>query len=132
MSDRGHQQSVTLGERLRQRGLSTVYTSGEPKAVQTCQGIAQTLDLDTQLHNALGEHDLTGTGFLDRSVLEQSVAKLFRQPGERVFGAEMGTRGGRSLWACDRRVTRASWQDRPCMLRFTLQGHLPLYTTPDG
>ncbi|KFC68791.1 phosphoglycerate mutase [Devosia sp. LC5] len=88
LSTEGQAASVTLAERLANHGIGAVISSDEPKACQTAEAIAATLQLPLEVDRDLREHERANVGFLPRLEFEAGIARFFAHPGELVFGEE--------------------------------------------
>ena len=56
LTDHGHWQTTTAGDRLREVGIEEIYASPFLRAVQTADHVAEALDLPVFLEPGLGEH----------------------------------------------------------------------------
>lgn len=88
LSAEGHAAAKALAARLTDYGVDAVISSDEPKARQTAEAIATTLQLPLELDRDLREHERTNTGYLPRPEFEAGIARFFAQPDELAFGEE--------------------------------------------
>ncbi len=89
LGERGRAQSALLAEALRPYAPSIVITSDEPKAAETGQIVAKTLEVPYRVACGLQEHDITGEPYLDDpAAFEAAVKSLFDVPDKRNFGNE--------------------------------------------
>jgi broad specificity phosphatase PhoE len=65
-----------------------VFTSVEPKAVETARALADEWGLETEEAAGLHEHERPHAQMLTREEFERRVRELFSRPAEVVFGAE--------------------------------------------
>jgi 2,3-bisphosphoglycerate-dependent phosphoglycerate mutase len=86
LSAEGISAAQTLAARL--PALAAVVSSDEPKAAQTAQLIAAYHRLPFALDADLREHVRASAGFLPRDVFADSIASVFANPHEVVFGDE--------------------------------------------
>lgn len=89
LSAEGVERAKDLGRRLEPFGADRVFSSCEPKAVQTALAIAQVLGLGNTELAQLGEHDRRDVPFYDDpQTFRGLLREFFERPGERVFGGE--------------------------------------------
>ena len=68
--------------------LDILFSSVEPKAVETAQIIASACEVELNLGEGLQEHDRSNVPFLSRPEFESAVQEFFKQPDTLVFGRE--------------------------------------------
>ncbi|HZR39834.1 MAG TPA: histidine phosphatase family protein [Ktedonobacteraceae bacterium] len=73
-----------------------IFSSVEPKAVETASLLSSSLGLSFQTVEGLHEHDRSGVGWLGPDELKAAAARFFSQPDQLVFGQETATQ------ACER------------------------------
>ena len=88
LSSEGRVRAVTLAQRLSQHDPDVVVTSPEPKATQTGEIVASSLEVPLHAVDGLHEHDRRDVGFLEKALFERSIADLFSRPNELVLGNE--------------------------------------------
>jgi broad specificity phosphatase PhoE len=88
LSLEGAARARTFAERLLPTNAACVFTSCEPKAVETAQAIAGQLDLAVECVPGLHEHERPHAQMLTREAFEERIRDLFARPREIVFGAE--------------------------------------------
>ena len=88
LSRAGRRLAAELATRLAPLEPDRVYTSCEPKAVETGAVIAAALDLEVHQLKKLGEHDRTNVRFLTTKGFELSVKHCLAHPDKHVFGGE--------------------------------------------
>ena len=88
LSERGQSRARWLAQQWRQRGVSKVYASLEPKALETAAVVAAALDIGLHPRPGLEENDRTGLGFLSADDLTQTIARFFAAPNQLIIGAE--------------------------------------------
>ncbi len=88
LSRRGHRLAQRLAVDLAKLQPDAVFTSYEPKAVETGAAICRGLDLRMHQLKELGEHDRTNVPFLTANEFKRSVEHCLAHPDERSFGRE--------------------------------------------
>jgi broad specificity phosphatase PhoE len=69
-------------------GITRIVSSGERKAVQTAEVLANALHLEVERHDAMHENDRSSTGFLPPREFEAVADAFFRDPEQSVRGWE--------------------------------------------
>jgi broad specificity phosphatase PhoE len=77
-----------LADALKGWNIGSLYTSHEPKALQTAEAIGRRLSLPVTIWENLHEHVRTRVTWLGREQFLQSVAGFFAAPTHLVFGEE--------------------------------------------
>ena len=88
LSKEGQHCSQVLAQRLEQYGLDLIFSSVEPKAIETAAIVATALEKWVEVVEGLHEHDRSSVGFLEKKEFEASVAQFFNQPDLLTFGNE--------------------------------------------
>ncbi|RKU20963.1 hypothetical protein C6500_07430 [Candidatus Poribacteria bacterium] len=88
LSEEGQHFSQVLAQRLAQYELDLIFSSVEPKAIETAQIVATALEKPFEVVKDLHEHDRNSVGFLEKKRFEASVAQFFNQPDLLTFGNE--------------------------------------------
>lgn len=88
LSAEGKAAAAALAARLRPFNASAILSSPEPKALETAEIVAATLDLPVRPKPDLREHDRTSIGFIDKTTLEAGIERLLRSDDDLVFGDE--------------------------------------------
>lgn len=88
LSEEGQHCSQALAQRLAQYRLDLIFSSVEPKAIETAHIVATALEKSIEAVEGLHEHDRNSVGFLEKKKFEASVAQFFNQPGLLTFGNE--------------------------------------------
>lgn len=72
------------------RGLATrrIFTSHEPKAIETAEELGRELGLPVVIASGVHEHERPRLPFYDQSTWHRMVADLFAKPDTLVFGNE--------------------------------------------
>lgn len=89
LSESGKRQCEDLHSRLAKYRPAIIYTSEEPKAVQTAEIIASRLNVPFSPRHGLQENDRTGLPFFhDEAELQTRMEAFFQRSSERVIGEE--------------------------------------------
>ena len=85
----GRQRSELLASRLRSFRPGVVWSSREPKAVETVEIVAGAFGVPVQIANGLEEHHRDGVPFYPtRDEFDGAVEQFFRSPDQLVLGTE--------------------------------------------
>lgn len=86
---------------------AVVISSTEPKAAETAAIIAANLGIPLETEVELHEHDRSNVTHLSQEEFQRSVARLFAQPEDLVFGTETASQAQRRFAeAIDRLLAR--------------------------
>lgn len=89
LSESGRQSCSSLLEQLADQDIKTIFSSSEPKAVETAEIIAAGLSLPFEIQPGLHEHDRSNTPyFKSKTVFENQVRDFFNNPASLVMGKE--------------------------------------------
>jgi len=88
LSDEGRDRCAWLAEALGAQGVTALYASLEPKALETAALAGVRLGLDVRPRPNLHENDRTGLGFAPIEELEARMRIFFEQPDEFAMGNE--------------------------------------------
>jgi len=89
LSTPGRRRALALAASLEGRGPSKVFSSPEPKALETAEIVATVLRLDVEVIDDLREHARPALPFADtREAFERAIGDAFARPGETLFGGE--------------------------------------------
>ena len=88
LSEEGRHVSQVFAQRLAQYELDLIFSSVEPKAIETAHIVAAALEKSVEVVENLHEHARNNVGFLEKKEFEASVARFFNQPGLLTFGNE--------------------------------------------
>jgi broad specificity phosphatase PhoE len=88
LSEDGQASCAWLADAMRREGVTRIYSSLEPKALETAALIAVRIGLDVCPHADLHENDRTGLGFVSGDELEERMQHFFGSPGLLVVGNE--------------------------------------------
>ena len=88
LSQQGRTRCAWLAEALRTEGVSRIYASLEPKALETAALVAVELGLDVSPRPGLQENDRTGLAFVPTEALRSLIQRFFDAPSQVVMGRE--------------------------------------------
>jgi broad specificity phosphatase PhoE len=88
LSAAGQESCRWLASELRGRGLRRLYSSLEPKALETAARVAIEVGVDVRLRADLHENDRTGLAFGPAGGMERLIARFFDEPDVLVMGRE--------------------------------------------
>ena len=85
----GRRRSELLADRLRGLGPEVVWSSREPKAVETAEVVADRLGVPVQTADGLEEHHRRGVPYFPtREEFEGAIEHFFNRPDQLVLGTE--------------------------------------------
>jgi broad specificity phosphatase PhoE len=79
-----------LAGALAEQGVAALYSSLEPKALETAALVAIRLGLEVRPRPGLQENDRTGLGFDTAGGVKARIQRFFEAPSELVMGEETG------------------------------------------
>lgn len=88
LSPEGRARADRLAERLSAYPFEVLFSSPEPKALETAQLIAVVRAAPVQVVKGLHEQERSGVPFLSPSELQAAVETFFEYPADLVFGGE--------------------------------------------
>ena len=88
LSEEGHRRAQVLAQNLAKYNLDLIFSSVEPKAVETAQVVGDALDKLVEVVEGLHEHARCNVKFLEKDKFEESVAQFFAQLDVLTFGSE--------------------------------------------
>jgi broad specificity phosphatase PhoE len=88
LSDAGRERCAWLAQELSQHGVRRLFSSLEPKALETAALAGVALGLPVDPRPDLHENDRTGFGFGTDDVLKAAIRGFFDRPSEIVMGRE--------------------------------------------
>ena len=89
LSERGRTRARELAEELRDFTPAHIWSSKEPKAMETTQMLADALNAPEQIEDGLEEHHRSSVPYFPtRDKFEQAVQEFFLNPEEPVLGNE--------------------------------------------
>ena len=90
LTEAGKANCYPLAQQLASHNLTAVFTSHEPKALQTGQIIGEVLGIRVQTAVNLHEHDRSNVREMGGEEFKRNVARLFTDPDALFFGTESG------------------------------------------
>lgn len=91
LSEEGRDRCDWLAGELGSHDVSRLYSSLEPKALETAALTAVRLGLVLEPRTNLHENDRTGFGFKDAAELRRTLREFFERPDDVVMGDETAT-----------------------------------------
>ena len=88
----GRRRSVLLATRLKEFKPAVIWSSTEPKAIETAQIVASEFSVPVEIADGLEEHHRDNVPFLSKEVFEEAVERFFRCPDRLVLGTETADR----------------------------------------
>lgn len=88
LSAEGRHRCDWLAAELGAQGVTRLYSSLEPKALETAALVAIRLGLDLRPRRDLQENDRIGVAFGSPDALKQRMQRFFAEPSEQVVGQE--------------------------------------------
>lgn len=128
LSAAGREKAAALAERLRVHAPAIIFTSDEPKAVETAEIIAQALGVPHEVAADLHEHDRINVPQMPTREFISSMALFFKRPTELVLGRETAEQARRRMTvAMDRILAENERRDVAVVTHGTV---LALYLAP--
>lgn len=119
LSEEGRALASRLADALVPLRPDAIFTSDEPKALQTAEAIAARLGLQPTTIRPLREHDRKGEPFLrSDQEFQRRLQELFDRPAERVYGRESAEEALSRFEAAVRQIT-----DEPSIARPVVVTH---------
>jgi 2,3-bisphosphoglycerate-dependent phosphoglycerate mutase len=88
LSQAGRRRCFWLADRLRHYGISVLYSSPEPKALETASLVSAQLNVPCRTHPGLRENDRTGFPFVSTDELMRRFSDFFDYPERICIGGE--------------------------------------------
>jgi broad specificity phosphatase PhoE len=85
LSKSGQIRCVALAEKLESFSPDVIFSSIEPKAIETAQVIAERFNKSFSIVDDLQEHDRTNIGILEKREFESKVKEFFDNPESLVL-----------------------------------------------
>lgn len=128
LSPLGCEKAKALAERLRAHAPNIIFTSEEPKAMETAAIVAEALGAPYEVAPDLREHDRGNVPQMPTREFISSMALFFKKPGELVLGRETAEQAQRRVTvAIDRILTKHEDRDLAVVTHGTV---LSLYLAP--
>lgn len=84
----GRHRAGVLATKLSFLSPELIWSSREPKAVETASIVAKTFDVPVRLADGLEEHHRDDTPYLPQREFESVVETFFHRPDQLIFGSE--------------------------------------------
>lgn len=108
LSEHGRELCKILAARIATLGPDLIISSKQPKALETAQMIADFLDKRLKTADGLHEVDWrANVGFLEREKYKRTIANLFQNPQQLVFGRESADKAHRRFSEAIKHLVRA-------------------------
>jgi len=88
LSAEGRDRCAWLADELKAQGVQRLYSSLEPKALETAALAAVGLGLEVRPRRDLQENDRTGLGFAPPDELKERMRRFFEKPRDLIVGEE--------------------------------------------
>jgi broad specificity phosphatase PhoE len=88
LSAEGRRRCDWLASQLREQGVRRLYSSLEPKALETAALVAVQLGLAVRPRQDLHENDRMGLGFVSADEMRRRIRRFFEAPSAVAMGAE--------------------------------------------
>ena len=112
LSEVGRRRAELLAARLRDFSPAVIWSSEEPKAVETAETVAAALGVPVRTAEGLEEHHRDGVPYFDsEDEFEAAVEQLFDKPDRLVLGAETAEQALARFSAAIDRVIEAGQAD---------------------
>ena len=92
LSDEGRAQCATLADRLRPHAPALIFSSDEPKAIQTAELLSTHLNIPRRPAPGFHEHDRSNVPQMRTGEFISAMAHFFRHPTQKVLGLESAHR----------------------------------------
>ena len=107
----GRRRSELLAARLSEFSPEVIWSSSEPKAIETAQIVASEFSVPVEIADGLEEHHRDNVPFLSKEVFEEAVERFFRSPDRLVLGTETAEQASNRFVAAIDKVIDAGQAD---------------------
>ena len=107
----GRRRSELLAARLSEFNPAVIWSSTEPKAIETAQIVASEFSVPVEIADGLEEHHRDNVPFLSKEVFEEAVERFFRYPDRLVLGTETARQAHNRFATAIDKVTDAGQAD---------------------
>lgn len=111
LSETGAARAAAFASQLDPGTARTVFSSQEPKAIDTARALAGAWGLDVEPVPGLHEHERPEAHILSRQEFDARVRMIFERPSELVFGVETGNQARRRFTKAVMRLVSDSTGD---------------------
>lgn len=88
LSERGQDDAARLAEHLRPYAIEKMFSSDEPKAIETAQIVAKLLGIPTEAAHGVHEHDRSNVPHMRSGEFISHIELFFRRPDDLTLGVE--------------------------------------------
>ena len=107
----GRRRSELLAARLSEFSPEVIWSSSEPKAIETGQIVADEFSVPVEIADGLEEHHRDNVPFLGKEDFEGSIACFFSNPDRLVLGTETAEQARARFTAAIDKVVDAGQKD---------------------
>jgi broad specificity phosphatase PhoE len=111
LSAAGRERAQALSTKLDPYQPSVVYSSQEPKAIETASILAGNLRLPHEQVDGLHEHRRNKVGWTTKEQFRSRVSEFFAEPNELVFGDETAAQAANRFAGSINEIVRVAPQD---------------------
>ena len=116
LSERGRERIVAALDRPWLRTVRRIVSSGERKAIEGAQIIADSLGISYEIADDTGENDRSATGFLEPAAFEHAADQFFAFPEQSWNGWERAVDAQRRIVGSVERILAGHDRDRALLL----------------
>ena len=107
----GHRRAGELAARLRDFSPEVIWSSSEPKALETAEVVAGAFGVPVKIMDGLEEHHRGNVPLLPKEEFEGAVERFFCNPSQLVLGTEMADQARDRMAGSIDRVLEAGHND---------------------
>ena len=111
LGDVGRRRARVLADRLKPFSADLIWSSREPKAVETADILAATFGVPVRQADGLEEHHRDDVPFLPKQDFQSAVEALFRHPDHLVLGSETAEQARERFTASIENVIKTGQKD---------------------
>ena len=111
LGDVGRRRAGMLADRLRSFSTDLIWSSREPKSVETADILAATFGVPVRLADGLEEHHREEVPYLPKREFESTVEAFFHHPNQLVLGSETAEQACRRFTASIENVMKTGQKD---------------------
>ena len=107
----GRHRAILLATKLSFLSPELIWSSREPKAVETASIVAKTFDVPVRLKDGLEEHHRDDAPYLPQREFDRVVETFFHRPDQLVFGSETAEQACERFTASIENVIKTGQKD---------------------
>jgi broad specificity phosphatase PhoE len=111
LSEAGRARAAAFARCVDPGSARTVFTSEEPKAMETAGALAAAWGVNVEAVPGLHEHERPDAQMLSRDQFEERIRQMFARPADLVFGVESAERARRRFTTALMRLFLRSSED---------------------